>query len=337
VRWDWADGNGGDRPGAHPSSAVRCGAVRWRSRFGCARYILHSRESTGCPFVVWWFSMSSVGVESVQSETLAEFGVRSFSLPGKGDRGPRCGEWLADSVCDGCGELGLTTHGCGRRSCPDCWAEWARKAAVRATVRVQSFRYTQPNDYRRQVAHAVVSPEDGEIETAEEYWDWTSRAAEIAEEKGFRGCSVIPHPYRATEEAKREFEATDTEAGLWVWLRSEKEDWTQHVRWSPHYHIIGPTTADMDAGESGEEAVYRFIRSVDRFDGTRDSESHRDVYGLFRYLLSHTGYPSGSNRQTVTVRNSSWRPGTTWSSSRRSGGNSLLRRSRGCSSSGRRP
>jgi len=234
------------------------------------------------------------------SEGLEPFGVTAWQLPGQGDRGAGCGEWYPEAVCETCGEPRFTSRVCGARSCPDCWGVWAKDAAVRATVRLQSFRYTQPNDWHRQVAHAYVSPPEGEVMTEREYWEGRSKAAEIAKSKGWRGFTVIPHPYRVTEEGKERYRAEDPDYGIWVWLRNDVEGMSRYTKWSPHYHIIGATGADMEPARDGDEWVYQFKRSVESFDGVRDADSHEDLYGLCRYLLSHTGYPEGSTKQTVT-------------------------------------
>jgi hypothetical protein len=223
-----------------------------------------------------------------------------FNLPGKGESGPRCGDWKPVGVCESCGHLDLAAHKCGRRSCPDCWHRWAREASVRAATRVQAFRHTQAG-WRQQVAHAVVSPPESEIQTTEAFWSGKKRAAEIAEGKGWRGFAVIGHPWRATEEAKEEYREEDRDVGLWVWLRRSKDDIiTQWTRWSPHYHIIGATGADMEPAKDSDSWNYVFIRSAEEYEGIAGDDSHEDVYGLFRYLVSHTGWPEGSNRQAVT-------------------------------------
>jgi hypothetical protein len=184
---------------------------------------------------------------------------------------------------------------------------WADNAAVRATKRVQAFRETQPKDHRRQAAHVVVSPDDGDVKTKRQYWEGRSKAAEIAKEKGFRGFVVIPHPYRVTDEGKQQYEAevprgADGEPlyGVWVWLRNDVDDMLQYVYWSPHYHIIGLTSPDMEPAQDDDEWVYNWIRSFGRYDSIRDCDSHEEVYGAFRYLLSHTGFPAGSTKQIVT-------------------------------------
>jgi hypothetical protein len=151
----------------------------------------------------------------------------------------------------------------------------------------------------KQAAHAVVSPPESEhIQSEREYWKWYGKAAEIAQEKGFRGCLVVGHPWRVTDDAKRAYEAADTDVGLWVWLRRESDDISKHRYWSPHYHIVGPTTPDMGPAKESDGAVYKFIRSLDHYSGPRDGESHETTYGCIRYLLSHTGFPQGSTKQT---------------------------------------
>lgn len=234
------------------------------------------------------------------SDDLGHWGAAEWELPGFGEKGPRCGEYYPQAVCDSCGEPEFATHQCGRRGCPDCWGTWAREAGVRATVRLQSFRYTLPDNYERQAAHAVVSVPEGEVMNERQFYKGRKKAAEIAEQKGFRGFAIVPHPYRMTDAAKREFRSTDVEYGIWSWWRRDRDGDRDLIKWSPHYHIIGVTTQDMDSAEDSDEWVYRFIRSMDRFDGVHDRESHEDVYGAFRYLLSHTGWPEGSTNQAVT-------------------------------------
>lgn len=242
-------------------------------------------------------------------EDLGNYGSDEWLLPGFGEKGPKCGEWYAESVCDECGHLGLGTHHCGRKMCPRCWGIWAQEAGVRATKRIQAFRHTLPDNHERQVAHASVSPPEGSVMNERQVYQGRKKAAEIAREKGFRAFAVIVHPYRVTEEAKQEWrekverdESGDPVIGIWVWLRNEFEwcEIEERVYWSPHYHIIGVTTADMEPGKDSDEWLYNFIRSLAPYEGIRDGESHNDLYGAFRYLLSHTGQPASSSKQSVT-------------------------------------
>lgn len=235
-------------------------------------------------------------------EDLGRWGSDTWNPPGFGEKGPRCGEWYPDAVCDECGHLDLGMRNCGRRSCPDCWGIWAKEAGVRATVRIQSFRYTQPDNHRRQVAHAVVAPPEGSVMNEREFYQGRKKAAEIASGKGFRGFAIVPHPWRVTEATKLEYQEADPDIGVWVWLRNEfsETELRDRIYWSPHYHVIGATSTGMEPGDASDEWLYEFIRSFERYKGIRDRGSHEDVYGAFRYLLSHTGFPEGSTRQAVT-------------------------------------
>lgn len=234
------------------------------------------------------------------SEDLGQYGADGWELPGFGASAPRCGQYYPSAACTEAGHIAYGTHQCGRRSCEECWGRWAGEGAVRAAVRSQAFRYQQPDDYRRQMAHALVSPPDGAVMTEREYWEGRSTAAELAKEKGFRGFCIIPHPYRVTDAGKAAYRAEDPEYGIWVWLRNDVENYEEHVYWSPHYHVVGATTADMEPAKDSDEWVYKFERSLEAFHGIRDEESNEKMYGLYRYLLSHTGYPAESTKQVVT-------------------------------------
>jgi hypothetical protein len=145
-----------------------------------------------------------------------------------------------------------------------------------------------------------VSPPEGEVMTERGYWDGRSKAAEIAEEKGWRGFAVIPHPFRVTDEGKQAYKDADPDYGIWVWLRNDVDSMEEYTYWSPHYHVIGATGADMEPAKESDKWAYSFIRSVESYDGVHDSEAHNDLYGLVRYLLSHTGYPEESTEQVTT-------------------------------------
>jgi hypothetical protein len=152
-----------------------------------------------------------------------------------------------------------------------------------------------------------VSPPEGEITNEEGFFAGRKKAAEIAREKGWRGFSIIPHPFRATDEGKARYEADvprdpDGNAvyGFWVWWRNDAGQLEELIEWSPHYHVIGVTGRDMEPAKEGEAWKYVFFRSLESFEGIRDSDSHADLYGAFRYLLSHAGWPSGSSRQILT-------------------------------------
>lgn len=244
---------------------------------------------------------SSQSSPGAWNEDLGKWGTDPWQLPGEGEPGPQCGEFYVDDVCTECGEPGFSAHKCGRRTCPECWGLWARDAAVRATARVQAFRHQQPPDYHRQVAHCVVSPPEGDCMNERAVWDWRKKAGNLANEKGMRGAAVIPHPWRPTDAARQLYNAVDPEVNIYVWIRNEAPaDPQEYLYWSPHFHVIGVTTPDMEPAETGDAALWEFIRTVEPYTGPLDQESHNDLYGTFRYLLSHTGFPVDSQRQITT-------------------------------------
>lgn len=181
---------------------------------------------------------------------------------------------------------------------------WAKEAAVGVTVRLQSYRYTQPDDWHRQLAHGVVSPPEETVNSVESFRREWRRSYQLAHDKGFRGTVSIPHPWRLNEEGKeryREEQDDEPEVGAWVWIRNEcPEEWRELTKWSPHFHIVGFTTPDMDPGDPSADDgyVYHFVRSLERF-GLRREESYEDLYGTVRYLLSHTGFPESESFKSI--------------------------------------
>lgn len=239
-------------------------------------------------------------------------GVR-WNMPGGGEPGDGCQEWRPHGVCDECGRTSFVQQHCDKWACPNCWTRVANRFAVNAATRQQAFRSTQPADHHRQWAHAVVSPEEGDIDSKRQLFDNRSKAADIAIEKGFRGCSVVAHSHRPSDIGKEIYEATvdrddegDALIGFWVWLRNESSDigveTADLIEWSPHYHIIGPTSPGMDTGSEQDDWLYNLIR-FNEHDLTAIStseDSHEELYGTYRYLASHIFRPANSSRQMIT-------------------------------------
>lgn len=233
-----------------------------------------------------------------QNERLSEwnetvYARRYVSIPGFGESGPGCGEYRPSGVCETCGEATFAPHVCGKRTCPDCWGSWAKESAQTATERVQAFRETEPANHRRQTGHFVFSPEEPAT-TLRELRDVRTEAKEVAKKKGVRGGSLVLHTHRLTEEALAEYRATEREIGAWVWVREEYgEEWREVAEWAPHVHMIGLMSPEMSAGgEEGDGGVWHLIRTFEAYHGPTDRKSHDEVYGTFRYLLSHAGVPT---------------------------------------------
>ena len=238
-----------------------------------------------------------------ESLGVSVYGAEAWSFPGMSDPHSDCGNYRVEGVCENCGEPHFAPHQCGRRGCPNCAGIWMKQAAMKRTVRLQSVRYTAGF---KQVAHAVVSP-DELPQTTREYLDGRSEAAEVAKEKGFTDFDVIAHPCRVTDEGKEIYENEqdeDDRRGIHVWLKHEyPERYTfgaddSLLYWSPHYHIIGRTSANMEPGRESDPYVYTFIDSLPAF-GMNDKQSYEAVYRVYRYLLSHAGIHEERQFQAV--------------------------------------
>jgi len=242
-----------------------------------------------------------------------EHGGEKWLLPGGGDPGDSCQEWRPRSVCNQCGHVDLVTDHCDRWECPHCDTRVMNRFGVNASARVQAFRYQQPDNHLRQWAHATVELPEGDVTTKRQLFENRSEAADIAMEKGFRGCAVVAHSHRPTDLGKELYLAVvdrDDEGnpniGFWVWLRNESAelnpDTSDLIEWSPHYHIIGPTSPGMSPGEESDPYLYHVIRfNKHELKGvTTSDDSHRELFGTFRYLASHIIQPEDCSRQMIT-------------------------------------
>lgn len=244
------------------------------------------------------------------SDTGEPFG--DWRLPGMGESGPRCGEVSAVGFCDAAGHIKFAAHGCGRRECPDCWShEWAGPRTVSVASRLAAARYVASTAAEKRALHVVVSPPELP-NTIEGFYQGRRRANEIAKEHGIRGGVVIAHGYRALDSTKQEYEQVKPEVSLWRWIRENDTGWREQVFWSPHYHIVGladPDSRDPETGQPGhiipgtersDDWVFKNIRSLERYEGLNDRDGLKDMVGVVRYLLSHTSFPRGEDRQSVT-------------------------------------
>lgn len=214
------------------------------------------------------------------------------TIPGFGASGPGCGEYRPTGVCESCGEATFAAHVCGKRTCPECWGSWAKESAMAATERVQAYRTTQPPDHKRQTGHFVYSPDETPT-TMRELREMRTEAKETAVEKGVRGGSLVLHGWRLDDKTMEVCREQEPDRGAWVWLRETfGESWRDRVEWAPHVHVVGLMSPDMaEGGERGDSGVWHLIRTFDRYDGANDRNSHDDVFGAFRYLLSHAIVP----------------------------------------------
>jgi hypothetical protein len=265
----------------------------------------YENETTGASEV-------ELRAESVVAETerLSEYDRTVYAddrltIPGFGSSGPGCGEYRPSGVCESCGEPTFAPHRCGTRTCGDCWGSWAKESSLAATERVQAYRTTQPPNHQRQTGHFVYSPNEVPT-TLRGLREMRTAAKETAVEKGVRGGSLVLHGWRLSDEAMEIYREVEPDRGAWVWVRETfGGEWKTQVEWSPHVHVVGLMSPGMtEGGESGDSGVWHLIRTFDRYGGANDRNSHNDVYGAFRYLLSHAIVPGEETDDNIRSR--SW-------------------------------
>lgn len=243
------------------------------------------------------------------------FGETTWTIPGFGVQGDRCGEWFPKSFCDAAAEswatngethdpVNLGRHTCGRRGCPRCWSsEWARPRTVSAVARLGAARHLSSQHPR--AVHVSISPPEGSVTSIREFYEARTHAVELALEHGIRGGLVVPHGWRVTDDAKDAFHEEDPEGGIWRWIRENETHWRSQVKWSPHFHVIG---LSADVAESSPEDddgwVVKNIKrgeshSLEPFHLTRD-EGYEDMARTVRYLLSHATFQEDTTRQVMT-------------------------------------
>lgn len=245
----------------------------------------------------------SVGpeVERLAKYDRTVYAADHLTLPGFGESGEGCGEVRPVAVCETCGETEFGPHVCGNRGCPDCWGSWAKDSALTGAQTVQAFRLSQPADHHRQTGHFVYSPEDAPT-TLSQLKRLRTEAADVAKEKGVRGGATVLHPWRVDASTKKVYREQEPDVGIWVWLRETfGESWREQVVWSPHVHVVGLMTPEMEPGDDRGD-VWALIDTFGRLDGAGDRDSHNEVYGAFRYLLSHAAVPAPSTEESLMSR-----------------------------------
>lgn len=231
----------------------------------------------------------------------------SMAIPGQGSPGDRCGEFYPSRFCDQCGEPHFSRSQCNGRECPNCWKEQVTRRAISISHRLGAARHAADESWQKRAIHAGFSAPEGEIRTLVDVADGFQRVYDLAREKGMRGGVVVFHGWRPTEEAKEIFRAacelgrwdTDSEGGIWDWIRQYPKDWRSLCYWSPHYHVIG-LCEDFEADDPEEQDgwVARRLRALEPFR-IDDSKGFNDMIGTSWYILSHMGFETGSSRDGV--------------------------------------
>jgi hypothetical protein len=245
------------------------------------------------------------------------YGEQVWTLPGMGERGDRCGEWVPKSFCEDAAEkwgteeethdpVDLGQHHCGRRACPNdrCWSgKWARERTVAGVSRLGAARHIQ----HPRAVHCALSPDEGSVTTIQGVYDARSKAIEIAKDHGIRGGVLVFHGFRVKERFQELFRAKkergQVEGGIWQWIRENSRDWRDQVYWSPHFHVLG-LARDVEGREREDGWIVENIErngshSLDPFE-IDDLDGYDDMAGALRYLLSHATIERGSDRRVIS-------------------------------------
>lgn len=229
-------------------------------------------------------------------------------IPGYGRQPNRCMPYYPVGFCDDQGHVALGQSACETRGCPEHYGDWIKKAVTRSTERLAAYRAAQPDGPRRRLLHVVASPDNqGRYWNRDELWDARTDAYDAVKAVGVRGGVCVPHPYRATQEAKQAFRDAvsdpssdwQKEDGLWTYIRSYSDEWedlVEKIEAGPHYHLLA-VCEDFDASAIPDGWVIKNVRSFSRFY-RRDEEAYEDMIGAAWYLLTHAAVEQ--DRQTVS-------------------------------------
>lgn len=211
---------------------------------------------------------------------------KEWKLAAQGEPYQSCGEVRAKAWCPE--ELTfkheLLEH-CDRPECPVCNKTWARKAGLKITDRMWSYRDILKKHRKR---HGRLSHVTFSIPVEESYRDYRQLRRElyrVMRKAGVRGAVVIFHPYRFRDRFGNEVPWKHCS------LNPEAESPTPAVaEWSPHWHMIC-TGWLIPSDEFEEQTGWVYIKHGEL--KTRD-----DVFYCASYLVSHMGL--GEGVQSIT-------------------------------------
>jgi hypothetical protein len=265
----------------------------------------------------------AAGSDDLEDLGVTVFGKEKWRLPGQGEAGDECGKLVPSGVCDECGHVVAVEHACGSKQCPECSHHWLKQRAAKAAAIVQIRRMAERGRFR-QLGSFVWSPDDvpqsirGMKEMRKEAW-------EKGREKGLRGAVVVAHAARLTREAIKLYThegGADSPLGKWAWLREHYEDRMTFeaddplIYWSPHCHLIGLMSPNMEAGSDEDNGVWKLVEdgTFDRLEGVDDFSSHQDVWSAIRYLLSHAAVHADERFAALTYYGAFNKTSSAWRS-----------------------
>lgn len=265
--------------------------------------------------------------EGAWSEDLESsvFGETTWTLPGKHESGPKCGEWAPRRFCEAeNAHINMGQHECGNRGCPKCWVTWARDRATFITAKLGARRHAAEQGEKRAIA-ASVSPPEGSVQTVQDVYGMIGEGYEIAKSKGVRGGVAILHCYRIKDAVQRDIEVArehgNFEGGDWKFVREDRRHWRDLTYWSPHVHIVGWVGSnDVEQGRSEEDDGWVWKNFEHPETGRyslkpfyiRQDDGYEDMARHTMYLLSHGTYQADEQKQCIrwfgSLYNGGWSP-----------------------------
>lgn len=253
--------------------------------------------------------------------------VLFMDLPGMGEALESCDDVTGFISCpDGHTKVPLRDS-CQRVECPSCFMDWCRKAGHRISERLRGVRAayyeTRRSEYPkvRSFRHIIFSPPQGALSEGcdfdEAYGLFRSMFNAY---RPLHGGSVVFHPYRLTEDARRglaayvraraedgDDDSFYARGGFWALAREDVlhlGSFQAYFTWGPHFHVLGfgfVPPADKFFKETGWVYVNLKDRNPKIVKDEKSGCICDQVELTARYQLSHAGVergPSGKYRNS---------------------------------------
>lgn len=175
------------------------------------------------------------------------------------------------------------------------WRSWRSKFSTIASLYVLAARHHEPTHASRRALHAVLSPPQDELNTPAEVVEWRRKATDIAQQQGIRGGVSAFHGYRIRQDTVDEFESqlvdtkyddTATDVLLWEWIR--QDDPQKHLKWGPHFHIIGLAHPDEDAIQDHTgPGILRCLREFPEYNRSMPTSAVTEHRAVSKDIIDH--------------------------------------------------
>lgn len=175
------------------------------------------------------------------------------------------------------------------------WRSWRSKFSTIASLYVLGLRHFEQTAASRRAIHAVLSPPQDDLNTPADVRRWRSKATEIAQQHGIRGGVSAFHGYRVREQSVSQFESqltdtkyddTATDVLLWEWLR--QDDVHNHLKWGPHFHIIGLAHPEADTIQNHRgPGILRCLREFPEYTRDMPTAAISEHRAVAKDILDH--------------------------------------------------